>query len=572
MAANNDQNDPVAGSELLDFIHDSGHQSCDTTTQLAPEVEAITPRTLDEERLIESLDQYGQLVEAVYETIAPKVVDGHHVLWTRFLTYSEEQLQPIRDSSPFLAEVKPNLVDLFKVFQLIKNGVPDVRDARLHPKIVAACTDDDINDRLTAGYRRPGENEAAPNFVAVAFLRFIATIVDAVTHLHGKSRVLLEYVWHVDECTRLLEELQAAVREMLFNLRSRSETNRLAQQAIAQRCHVVTLLGKYVEMSNTDKMNNCKLFIDPFTTTTVVSTLLTVRTWIQNKTWYNNYNNIAEPYNISANTEVASINAKLEKLVPRIQQYTPSRYDIAMDTARNIKPSIVQTLNQFEFFQNAENKSLGQAKAQVRTLDGLRTTLQSLQGDGLPITDEVVGITILSLDHMYSEYTDFISQAEKAARVEEARQKVEAAEICKATASIKIKLGDFTDPDRYLDFLEQIQKYVEIQQSEMIRIQMIRPHLKIGNDFANTAGMTYQQLMSYLEVNYQKPNLIPQMVDRLLILPTPGDSLKKSLDNLNHFFSTRIKLARYESEYRIDRNVREKLVSNYWYENILYST
>ena len=120
---------------------------------------------------------------------------------------------------------------------------------------------------------------------------------------------------------------------------------------------------------------------------------------------------------------------------------------------------------------------------------------------------------------------------------------------------------DFDDENKYLDFAEQIEKYVSIQSSEMIKIQMIRPHLRIGNDFKNTAGMSYQELLEYLESNYSKPTLIPQLVDKLVALPNAGESLKRSLDNLNSFFSTWIKLKKHDSEYRIDRNTREKLVS-----------
>ena len=563
MADNDDQPHPDDGhGDLINFIHGDRHHGCAATTTLPPELEAITPATLVEERTIPDLDSFLALTKAVYQTLEARQIEGAQVIRTQFLTYTEDQLAPIKESTELLADVKPTVVGLFKVFSLIKRGVPNTRTVHIHQRITQECCDDDnINDLLIAGYRRPAENENAANFVSTAFCRFVATVLDAVTHLHHKSRLLLEYVHHVDQCEQLLESLKAAVREMLFNLRSRSETNRLAQQTIEERCRVVTLLTQYVAASDGQRMRNCRLFIDPFTTTTVMSTMLTIRTWITQRSWYNNYNNIAQPFNTAANTEVAAINARLETLVPKIQQYVPSRYDIAVDTARNLKPSVEEVIRQFDLFQGASDKSLGMSKAQLRTLDGLRNTLLQLQGDGLAINQATVGATVAELDNMYSEYSDHVAEAEKAARLEEARAKVEAQEITKATASIKIKLMDFDDENKYLDFAEQIEKYVSIQSSEMIKIQMIRPHLRIGNDFKNTAGMSYQELLEYLESNYSKPTLIPQLVDKLVALPNAGESLKRSLDNLNSFFSTRIKLKKHDSEYRIDRNTREKLVS-----------
>ena len=182
---------PADQQDLLDLIHDDRHQDCHPTAELAPEIEAITPSELREERTVAEFDQYIALSAAVYQTLTVKAIEGQQVIWTEFLTYGEDQLAAIRGSTPLLAQLKPSLVGLFQVFQLLKNGVTGSRDARLHAGITAVCTTEDINQRLAAGYRKPGENEAQANFVAIAFLRFVATVVDAATHLHNKSRVLL---------------------------------------------------------------------------------------------------------------------------------------------------------------------------------------------------------------------------------------------------------------------------------------------------------------------------------------------------------------------------------------------
>ena len=69
MAEADTDHGPADNQGLLDLIHDNRHQDCHPAAELAPQLEALTPSELSEERTVTEFEQYIALSAAVYQTL-----------------------------------------------------------------------------------------------------------------------------------------------------------------------------------------------------------------------------------------------------------------------------------------------------------------------------------------------------------------------------------------------------------------------------------------------------------------------------------------------------------------------
>ena len=147
-------------------------------------------------------------------------------------------------------------------------------------------------------------------------------------------------------------------------------------------------------------------------------------TAVQNRTLWSTFIYQAN-FEATEVNELETLRVTLNDLVKEIKSFVPSDIDRAADCAKNLRPAVLATCDDYELFLDSQSKTLGTASSIMKDIENHRTTIQQLQSNGLIINVDSVGATSQQLQRMYAYLTDFVSSEQHKLRLEETKTKLE---------------------------------------------------------------------------------------------------------------------------------------------------
>ena len=526
---------------------------------ITPALESFTPENLPISGTLAGNDKFKQLYNLVYNTVQVRQVQGggQH-LEIMFCSLTPQQLEPFRGCMPELGTVEANPIGFYHVLHMLSHAtVQNTRPFRR--EVVALMANDPVNALLRTNLAQPGDNAQEEDYLMNLFLRLVNTMQSTIAVLHQKARLgVTSYCWN-KQLTKQLNNLETLVQDMQYTLCTRADANNAAHKLVRCRAKALESLAEYVSLENPINPNT-PTFLPDFN---VIGEFKFggengLNTLVENRTLWNHYIFVPD-LDPNLIPEIITLRDNLKEIFREIKSFVPNSFDAAADVAKNLRPVIVKTCEEYETFNASTDKTIGKASSLMKDVDGHRSTIQRLQGDGLIINEASVGTSQQNLQNMYANLSDYVRNEEQKARLAEAKAKIELQELSKASANVKLTISPLNGMMSWLSFLQSYEEIIPLYTSELMKAQVVRNSLRNEKDKRYCQDLPHEDMMTYLRMKYDDPNLIPDLIKEVIRLPR-ASTYSISHNNICQFQQMYMHLQRHKAEYRLDGATIDQLI------------
>ena len=378
----------MEGDDLPDQGNDGGHGAGrndvvllqagiaeEVSPQIIDELEAFAPAQLPTAGVISTAQKYNTLYTRFYETLQVQQRGQVQHLITTFTVLADARLEPYRGLIPELAGVQASPQGLFHVLYLLKNATVHItRDQKA--QLVTAMNQDPVNAVLRAGYVEAGDNAEEADYLITLFNRYINHILTSISLLHKKTRLGVEaYSWY-NQLQTHMRQLQTKVQEMMYTLCTRNEANAVAHLVVRYRAKTLEALNDFVRLKDQAPLANCRMNIAAFNEVNgfQFDGANGLTALVENRTLWSNF--IFQPrFEATDVAELEELRGTLNDLFKEIKCFVPSDLDRAQDTAKNLRPAILATCQDYDLFVDSEVKTTGTASSIMDDIRNHRTTI-----------------------------------------------------------------------------------------------------------------------------------------------------------------------------------------------------
>ena len=527
---------------------------------ITPALESFVPEKLPISGGITGNDKFKQLYNLVYDTVQVRQVPGggQH-LEIIFCSLTPQQLEPFRGCMPELGTVEANPMGFYHVLYMLSNAtVQNTRPFRR--EVVALMTNDPVHALLRTNFAQPGDNALEDDYLMTLFLRLVKVVLNTIAVLHQKARLGVTAYSYNKQLTRQLNNLEVLVQDMQYTLCTRADANNAAHKLIRYRAKTLETLEEYIKLDNPIHPTKTPMFLPEFTVKGEFKFdgESGLNRLVENRTLWHNF--ILVP-DIDTNLipEIVALKNSLKEIFKEIKSFVPNSIDAAADIAKNLRPVIVQTCGEYDTFKISADKTVGQAKSLMKDIDGHRSTIQKLQGEGLIINEASVGTSQQNLQTMYAYLADYVINEEQKARLAEAKSKIELEELSKASGNVKLTIRPLTNIQDWLGFIQSYEEIIPLHTSELVKAQVVRDALRNKKDKFNCQNLSHDDIMKNLRMKYEDPQLIPDLISGITSLPH-AITYQQAHDNIIQFQQMMMHLEHHKAEYRLDGATRDKLI------------
>ena len=538
-----------------------GYLNEDTLSpRIPPALESFAPKSLRTAGAITGNEKFKQLYNLVYNTVQVRQVQGggQH-LEIMFCSLTPQQLEPFRGCMPELGTVEANPIGFYHVLHMLSHAtVQNTRPFRR--EVVALMANDPVNALLRANLAQPGDNAQEEDYLMNLFLRLVNTMQSAIAVLHQKARLGVEaYCWN-KQLTKQLNNLEILAQDMQYTLVSRADTNNAAHKLVRCREKTLETLVEYVALENPIPPTNTVFLQQDFNLhgEFKFDGEFGLNTLVEDRTLWFNYIFVPD-LDTNLIPEFITVKDTLKEIIKEIKSFVPNSMDAAADVAKNVKPVIISTCEEYEQFKDSNTKTIGIAQSLMKDVDNHRSTIQKLQSEGLIINEATVGTTQQNLATIYAYLSDFVLEENKESRLKEAKAKIELQELSKASNNVKLTITPLNGIHSWLSFYKSYQEIIKLHTSDLVKAQVVRNSLTDKTDIKFCQNLNHDEIMQFLKLKYEDPGLIPDMITQVTKLPR-ASSYSIAHDNICTFRQMYMHLVTFYAEHRLDAATRDKLV------------
>ena len=527
---------------------------------ITPALESFVPEKLPISGGITGNDKFKQLYNLVYNTVQVRQVPGggQH-LEIIFCSLTPQQLEPFRGCMPELGTVEANPMGFYHVLYMLSNAtVQNTRPFRR--EVVALMTNDPVHALLRTNFAQPGDNPMEDDYLMTLFLRLVKVVLNTIAVLHQKARLGVTAYSYNKQLTRQLNNLEVLVQDMQYTLCTRADANNAAHKLIRYRAKTLETLEEYIKLDNPIHPTKTPMFLQEYTVRGEFKFDgdSGLNTFVENRTLWHNY--IVDPdLDLNLIPEMITLKDTLKEIFKEIKSFVPNSLDAAADVAKNLRPVIVNTCDEYDTFKASPTKTVGKASSLMKDIDGHRSTIQKLQGDGLIINEASVGTSQQNLQTMYAYLSDYVRTEEQKDRLAEAKAKIELQELSKASANVKLTISPLNGMMSWLAFLQSYEEIIPLHTSELVKAQVVRNALTNKQDKKYCQDLNHEDMMTYLRMKYDHPSLIPDLISEVINLPR-ASTYAISHNNICQFQQMCMHLKHHNAEYQLDGATRDKLI------------
>ena len=527
---------------------------------ITPALESFVPEKLRISGTITGNDKFKQLYNLVYNTVQVRQTPGaaQHLEIT-FCSLTPVQLEPFRGCMPELGTVEANPVGFYHVLYMLSNAtVQNTRPFRR--EVITLMSNDPVNALLRTNFAQPEDNVQDEDYLMTLFLRLVKVVLNTIAILHQKARLgVTAYCWN-KQLSKQLNSLEVLVQDMQYTLCTRADANDAAHKLVRYRAKTLDTLKEYIELDNPIHPTKTPMFLQEYTVRGEFKFDgdSGLNTFVENRTLWHNY--IVDPdLDLNLIPEMITLKDTLKEIFKEIKSFVPNSLDAAADVAKNLRPVIVNTCDEYDTFKASPTKTVGKASSLMKDIDGHRSTIQKLQGDGLIINEASVGTSQQNLQTMYAYLSDYVRTEEQKDRLAEAKAKIELQELSKASANVKLTISPLNGMMSWLAFLQSYEEIIPLHTSELVKAQVVRNALTNKQDRKYCQDLNHEDMMTYLRMKYDHPSLIPDLISEVINLPR-ASTYAISHNNICQFQQMCMHLKHHNAEYRLDGATRDKLI------------
>ena len=527
---------------------------------ITPALESFVPEKLRISGTITGNDKFKQLYKLVYNTVQVRQIHGggQHLEIT-FCSLTPLELEPFRGCMPELGTVEANPVGFYHVLYMLSNAtVQNTRPFRR--EVITLMTNDPVNALLRTNFAQPEDNVHDEDYLMTLFMRLVKVVLNTIAVLHQKARLgVTAYCWN-KQLSKQLNSLEVLVQDMEYSLCSRADANDAAHKLVRYRAKTLETLKEYIELENPIHPTNTPMFLQEYTITGEFKFAgdSGLNKFVENRTLWHNF--IVDPeLDTNLIPEMITLKDTLKEIFKEIKSFVPNSLDAAADVAKNLRPVIINTCDEYDIFKASPTKTVGKASSLMKDIDGHRSTIQKLQGDGLIINEASVGTSQQNLQTMYAYLSDYVRTEEQKDRLAEAKAKIELQELSKASANVKLTISPLNGMMSWLAFLQSYDEIIPLHTSELVKAQVVRNALVNKQDRQYCQDLNHEDMMTYLRMKYDHPSLIPDLISQVINLPR-ASTYAISHNNICQFKQMCMHLKHHNAEYRLDGATRDKLI------------
>ena len=499
---------------------------------------------------------FRDVFTALYSTLDIFDIDGTEetrYVGTRFLSMSAAQFTQWKTRSVLLTPLKQDIPSLYQLLYMCGNPGRGQQNGPL----LEAMDNNNVNVVLAASLDHNYDNQEQWLNVRVFFLWITVTIA-AVAYVHKKARAALYLHARIENLGNKLTELRNEYQRLLASLANRSEVNGLALYCADQHQRCLDEVKTYCNLKEQTHINNAKHFQDweedYFTINGGPNSL---EDMAQLNRWYDLHHHHPDINPLSLDP-LDAYGTALGPILSGIRQFQPSPRELALEQAANLKPSastLSKNISDFLMLEQ-ESKSLGVAKTFRTSLNSMRAMLQGLIIHGVILNADTTGMDLVQMDEYQAQLDDYISSKETQIRREEAQMREESQQLSKSAP--QLRLPDLTGFNTWLSWRTAQEQILPLHKSDLIKKQLVKNSLKQKEDILRTKDLDFKSTMSYLELKYSSPFLIPSLVESMTKMKK-AHSDRSSYENLTTFVSLLNQLRAHGAEAKLDALVRSKL-------------
>ena len=559
--------DPSAGQQN---VHTAGNTLSPNVGVVSYQIPAATarddgiaPESMPQTVPLAANEEYSKVFKAFFATLRCVGDNGHAMEYVRtiFLTMADADLEPLRATCNQLARIKATPSDLYKVLDIITNGIPkSLRGSNKTKELVDVMVADKDVTALLKSLFKQADTVQGDDLVIMPFWDWCHTAKLSLMFLGKKYRYAVEALTLYNKAQAELDKLTAMYDELTQTLCNRETVNREAQYIVWLRRQFVDAVSQYLTLHEEAKRDNGKLYLPNLrvTTTFVFADI--------ERRLSTSVLGIWEAYVLNKDIEVYSldaykvINNRLAPYLEKIRTFTPTPYEQCLTRAAYLSPQLLRIKRDVDSYLASDTPTLGKGQSLVKQMDNMRSCIQNLQLSGLNPDEQTLGLSLEHFEDLYAQCHDLVTAEESKKNLKDHRNKMEAQELAKSSIGNAnlLQITPLTGINTWLSFWRSHCEIIKLHDSDQIRKAVTLKALKVKEDKQACIDLTYEEVVKWLQAKYNDPNLIPRIVEALKKLPK-ATSDKISYQNLTQFSTVVNQLKLHQSLSKLDKSTRHDL-------------
>ena len=520
------------------------------------------PSTLSWSAACTNGDEYKAVILAIYSTLKVRraTIGGEDMEYvtSKFCNMTNASRDIIRAVHPSMSDARTTPLWEYRLFMMAVR--PPTLTRGILGAIAGQMREENVNAVLKQHFHVEATDSPDNESLPVEYVqRWVSAAIKGLVYSHRKSRNgYIFYMWF-SEYTKALQELTSRVDSMLLCLVDRRSVNSLAGEVGQMKQRMLEACETYIRMNDESMVKNTYAALQEFKEITDFNFN---NFKIYNQTgvlWLNHISSpLGDRFTAMTVNEIRDVVNQLTPLVKDIRGFVPTAQDAAYEKADRLKETIIELRAKIEkFLDETETRSLVVAKSFVKHLDFCRDNCNALRLEGVKYDENTLGASPETMEQLYQEVFRFITDAEKEAKKQEHRDRLEASEVLKTAPSIT--LPPLYSVSSWLSFKAALDKIMPFHNSDIVKCTIVRKALRDKADISRCQNLNYDALIGYLNSRYNDASLLPRLIDRLLMMKPARDN-QTSYNNLNEFLAIYAQLEIHQGTDRLDNFVREKLV------------
>ena len=519
---------------------------------------AVVPEVLTAPQLITGHNDYRDVLGALYDTFEIIDVAGpppSRYVRSNFMFCDRADFDAFKNKHHLLGQMEQNIQSLFSLLTMCVHKPRGMQNNPLLQRLAVV----EVNAILGTSLQHNLDVNGAAFPVEIVKL-WIESSLSSIAYVHEKARMGLFLNARICNLALIMRELRNDFQRLLASLANRADVNTLAMYTASQLQLCITEARSYATMKNERCILDAVQYLRRYRSLNRFSLqagpeglrdIAARNAFFEVHHYKADFDALSEP-------PISDHSAALDPILQGVRGFVPSAKESALEQAQNLKPSAAALSRDIRAFLDVDSpdKSLGAAKSFKATLINMKSMLEGLVPHGVFLDEMTTGMSSLDMSLFLTELDDFISVKESQMRRAEAQSRAESQELSKSAP--RIQLPELSGFSSYLSWKAAADQILPLHSNDLIKKQLIKASLKNKEDILRCKDIPFKEIMSYLDLRYSSPLLIPQLIEETLKMRRAHDD-RSSYENLTNFVSLLNQLRAHKQEDKLTMHVRQKL-------------
>ena len=441
-----------------------------------------------------------------------------------------------------------------------------------HQTIAARFDRQDLNTQIKAYARQLNREIREDTHLVECFFEIIKYFNSGIEFLLNKSMKAISLYKSIYKWTSSIANLDAQVTNMLMSLGSRTDTNNEALALVNQREESNQLFVSYVRFHDEAKWNMINVHFLAVQLRPYNFKWTELQQHITNRRIWTNHccPSDTQIENLLEDRTLADVSAKLDSNVAKIRSYRPSIDITNISKKERVTERVTQIKTDINRFRDGNQKNPSKAKLMIESLKFLNNQLELLNLEGIPYTQESVGVEPNEVANNIEELENYLSEQDSQKKQKELSIKMNSMEFGKHLPGLQ--LVKLHSAENYLGWIVSYNNMAKVVTNPLTKISLIKASLANKTDQKFLEATTdVKECLEYLKNKYSnRQEILHCELQKLYRMKKAGNNLKIMLENSEKFILTANLFTMHGLIGKLDRVTRSRIIDRIMTESQIH--